>query len=100
MVGDRHRRLRDVVGVVRLLKLVAETGLRVEVAARITRTRGDEGRVDGDADDVVAGRHRSLAIAAVEHEILPGELPDVFVGPAVADALVSRNSHPASVAVC
>src|SRR5438105_4205873 len=44
-------------------------------------------------------RRRSLAVAAVEHEVLAGELPHVDVRPPMADALVARDADPAAVPV-
>jgi hypothetical protein len=79
MVEDRDRNLRNVVFVVRLWQLVAYGRMQgVRKPARLSTGR-DETGVDRDANDLISGRHRRLAIPAVENEILPLQLPDVEI---------------------
>src|SRR5437870_3786732 len=88
---ERDRRLRHVVVVVALEEVVAQA-LRIhrpvvgpiELGAR-------EGRVDMNADYVIARRHRGLPIATVKHEVLSAEPLVVLVGATGADALVAHD---------
>src|SRR5437899_13097967 len=52
----------------------------------------DKPRIHRDPNDVVARRHRILTVSAVEHEILPDELEDIRVRPAMADPLIAGNA--------
>src|SRR5579872_1362698 len=92
MGGDRDRNLRDVVFVIRLRQLVAHARMeRVRKAARLA-PHGNEARVDGDADDVISRRHRRLAIPAIEHKVLPLQLPHVEIRKSRADALIAGDA--------
>src|SRR4051812_15541843 len=51
--------------------------------------RRSKARIDCDPYDVVARRNRGLSVAAVKHKELSGQLPDVHVRPAFADALIA-----------
>src|SRR5215471_5168373 len=53
---------------------------------------GNEAGIDGDPNDVLARRHRILAVAAVQNEVLTAEEPNVLIRPAGADSLVSRHT--------
>ena len=76
---------RDVVRVIALAEHPAEV-LLIAHRAGVGRI-GEVGRIDGDADDVVAGRRRLRGV--IEHEVLPGECAHVDVGPAGVDALIT-----------
>src|SRR5215471_4013219 len=65
---------------------------RIGTPARFTGL-GNEARIDGDPNDVLARRHGILAITAVQDEILTAEEPNVLIRPAGADSLVSRYAH-------
>src|SRR5262245_5012196 len=69
---------------------------RVREAARLAPRR-DKPRIDSDPDDVFARWDRRLSVAAVEHEILPAELPVVDIRPAFADPLIARHADRAAV---
>src|SRR5262245_58216118 len=92
--GDRH--LGDVVFIVGFRQLMADAGAeRVREAARLAPRR-DKPRIDSDPDDVFARWDRRLSVAAVEHEILPAELPVVDIRPAFADPLIARHADSAA----
>src|SRR5262245_47006530 len=96
MIRDGNRHLCDVVFVVGFRQLMTDSGTaRLAVSARLVTCR-DKPRIDRDPDDVVTGWHRRLPVAAVEHEILPAELPDVDVRPAFADPLIARHADRAT----
>src|SRR6267378_644352 len=98
VVRDVDHRLAHVVRVVGLRKLVAEAG-RVLEPAGIGRPAGDERGIHGDPDGVPARRDWRLPVSAVEDEHLSLQLPDVHVGPSVADALVARHADAPAIAI-
>src|SRR5262245_51330627 len=96
MIRDGNRHLCDVVFVVGFRQLMTDAGaVRVGVAARFVSC-WDKPWIDRDPNDVVAGRYRRLPVAAVEHEVLPAELPDVDIRPALADPLIARHADSAT----
>src|SRR5262249_50177497 len=94
VIRNRDGHLGHVVRVIGLPQRVAEAA-RSDVGTRLSG-RGRERRVHGDANEVVAGRHRRLPVAAIEQEVLAAKLPNVHVGPALADALIPRNADGAA----
>ena len=95
MAGDNDCRLPDVVVVIALRQLMAET-IRVLVGTRLTVCR-DERWVDRDADYVRPGRHWILPVAAVQYEILTCEREAIGVSPACTDSLIAGNVDGAAV---
>src|SRR3989454_2683854 len=86
---------RSVVAVIALGEVVAQPRLPrdhpFQGRAQISRARL-EPRIHVDPEDVLtAQRHGWLAIAAVQHEVLPAQPLVVLVRPAVGDTLVTRD---------
>src|SRR4029453_8561669 len=87
LVPDDHRRLAHVVRVIALGQLVAESRRRVLDARAVASAVGCVRRVHGDAYGVDPWRDHRLSVTAIEHEVLSSKLPDVGIGPPIADAL-------------
>src|SRR5258706_9235325 len=96
MIRNVDQRRVDVVRVIRLGKLMAKSRGRVFHAGAVPLTVRRIRRIHGDSEHVRSRRNGRLTVAAIEDEVLAAELPDIRVGPAVADALIARDADPAA----
>src|SRR5262249_53831176 len=100
MVGNGDENFADIVRVVRFLQLVAD---RLSICINLLQEPAwlpqcrFEGRIHGDANDVIARRDGRLAIAAIQNKELSSQEESIRVGPPVADSLIARDSHRAAV---
>src|SRR5258707_680564 len=76
---------------------MAKTRLRIFDPGAVALLVRSVWRIDGDAQHVRSRRNRRLAVAAVEDEVLPAQLENVGVRPAVADSLMAGDSDAAAV---
>src|SRR5436190_24320939 len=99
MAGDLNRCAPNVVRVIRLGELMAQSRRRIlhawTVPFLVRRIR----RVDVDLYRVDARRNDGLPVASVEDEVLATELEHVGVGPAAADSLKAVACEIAAAAI-
>src|SRR5262249_3837168 len=91
MIRDDHRCAADVVRVVGLGELVAQSRDWVIQQRTAPLRVGRVWRVDLHFNRVDPGWHNWLTVSAIEEEELPSELEDIGVGPTRADALEARQ---------
>src|SRR5713101_10004318 len=89
MIRDCDACLGDVVAVIGFWKLMTEALCVAEPThiLGIYRIR-DKRRIHRHSKSVIAGRDHGLAVATIEHEVLPAQKPNVFVRPAGTDTLI------------
>src|SRR5688500_13462851 len=98
MLRNDHRRRADVVPVVALRELVTETGALI-LDQRAAFTSRCVCRVHFHLDGVDPWRDHRLPVSSIQHEVLASQLPDVRVGPSIADALEAIPRRGAAVPV-